>query len=46
MNDKQAVNKKITRVGDILELIEKLNKMIDLHRNQSSNNSMLAQYEK
>ncbi len=45
MKDKESVNKKITRVDDILKQIASLNKMIDLHKNQSNNKSMLAQYE-
>lgn len=40
-----SANPKIVRVSDILEQIESLNKMIDLHKSQSSNNSMLTQYE-
>ena len=35
---------KIARVADILEQIERLNNMIDLHR-QSEDNSMRTQYE-
>lgn len=39
------IDKKIIRVSDILEQIEKLNKMIDFHLNQSGEDSMRRQYE-
>ncbi len=39
------MQKQIIRVSDILEQIESLNKMIELHQKESSNNSMLSQYE-
>ncbi len=39
------LEEKIARVSDILEQISKLNEMIDFHKNQSGEKSMLKQYE-
>lgn len=39
------MKKQITRVTDILEQIDTLNQMIDWHKAQSNNVSMLTQYE-
>ena len=36
---------KIARVSDILEQIGKLNKMVDFHKNESKELSMLSQYQ-
>ena len=36
---------KIVRVSDILEQIGKLNEMVDFHKNESKELSMLKQYE-
>ena len=38
-------NPKFVRVLDILEQIDGLNQMIDWHKEQSNNASMLTQYE-
>jgi len=39
------INKQIARLSDILEQIEKLNQMIEFHRNKSGELSMMRQYE-
>ena len=39
------INDKIIRITDILEQIEGLNKMINLHKSELGNPSMLSQYE-
>ena len=36
---------KIARVSDILEQLNKLNEMVDFHRNESKELSMMRQYE-
>lgn len=43
--DQQAVDEKTARVSDILEQIERLNHMIDFHKDQSGEVSMMHQYE-
>ena len=45
MNYSQISNQKIARVTDILEQIEELNKMIELNKDDSKDNSMLSQYQ-
>jgi len=45
MNNPEIVNEKIIRVSDILEQINELNKMIELHSGDSGSSSMLSQYE-
>ena len=46
MNRDPALNEKIVRVIDILEQVEELNKMIELHKNSNpESSSMLSQYE-
>lgn len=44
MNDIQ-IDEKIARVADILEQVDKLNQMIEFHRDQSGEMSMARQYE-
>ena len=44
MNDLQ-MDEKIARVADILEQVDKLNHMIEFHRDQSGEKSMVKQYE-
>lgn len=39
------LNDKIARISDILEQIERLNEMVDFHKNKSGERSMLRQYE-
>lgn len=39
------ISEHIARVSDILEQIEKLNQMIDFHKNKSGEESMQRQYE-
>lgn len=39
------INEQIARLSDILEQIEKLNQMIEFHRNKSGELSMMRQYE-
>jgi hypothetical protein len=36
---------KVARISDIIEQIEDLNKMIELHRNNDGDASTIAQYE-
>lgn len=43
-NTSNIVNEKIVRVSDILEQIDDLNKMIDLHSKHAKNGSMHSQY--
>jgi len=38
-------DKKAARVLDILDQVKKLNKMIDLHQNQSNDDMMVNQYQ-
>lgn len=40
-----SIDNKIVRVTDILEEVNELNKMIDLHKGKLGNPSMLSQYE-
>jgi len=42
---KIQINEQIARISDILEQIEKLNQMIEFHRNESGELSMMGQYE-
>ena len=44
MNDNILLDEKLARVLDILEQVKELNKMIDLHRNQSGDDFMVNQY--
>jgi hypothetical protein len=44
MSDLQ-IDEKIARISDILEQIERLNQMVDFHKNQSGEESMMRQYE-
>lgn len=44
MSDLQ-IDEKTARVSDILEQIEHLNHMIDFHKNQSDEESIMRQYE-
>ena len=39
------VDEKTARISDILEQIEQLNQMVDFHKNQSGEESMVRQYE-
>lgn len=39
------INEQIARLSEILEQIEKLNQMIEFHRNKSGELSMMRQYE-
>ena len=43
--DQQVIDEKTARVSDILEQIERLNHMIDFHKDQSGEASMMRQYE-
>jgi hypothetical protein len=45
MDNNVLLDKSLTRVLDILEQIKELNKMIDLHKNQSQDNFMFSQYQ-
>ena len=44
MSDLQ-IDEKTARISDILEQIERLNQMVDFHKNQSGEESMMHQYE-
>ena len=44
MSDLQ-IDEKTARISDILEQIERLNQMVDFHKNQSGEESMMRQYE-
>ncbi len=39
------MNDKIVRVSDILEQIDELNRMIEVHEDSSEDSSMLSQYK-
>jgi hypothetical protein len=39
------VNDKIARISDLLEQVERLNAMVDFHKNKSGEASMMRQYE-
>ena len=39
------LNDKIARISDFLEQIERLNEMVDFHKNKSGEKSMMRQYE-
>ncbi|MEZ4884349.1 MAG: hypothetical protein R3E32_06370 [Chitinophagales bacterium] len=45
MENPQIIDEKIVRVTDILEQVDELNKMIELHKGKLGNPSMLSQYE-
>lgn len=45
MDNNVLLDKSLARVLDILEQIKELNKMIDLHKNQSQDNFMFNQYQ-
>ena len=45
MDNDALLDENLARVLDILEQIKKLNKMIDLHKNQSGDNFMVNQYQ-
>jgi len=45
MNDKVLLDKDLARVLDLLEQVKKLNKMIDLHKNESEDDFMVNQYQ-
>ena len=38
-------HEKITRISDILEQVDKLNNMVDFHKNESKELSMMRQYQ-
>ena len=44
MDEQQQIDEGIVRVTDILEQIRELNKMIDFHRAESGEKSMIKQY--
>ncbi len=44
MDNKVVLDKDLARVLDILEQVKELNKMIDLHKNQSKDDCMINQY--
>ena len=44
MSDSKSQNYNIIRVSDILEQVSELNKMIEIHKN-NSDSSILAQYQ-
>jgi hypothetical protein len=41
----QVINEKTARVADVLEQIARINQMIDFHKDQSGEESMMRQYE-
>ena len=43
--DQLAIDERTARVSDVLEQIERLNQMIDFHKDQSGETSMMRQYE-
>ena len=45
MSSSKIMNDKIVRVSDILEQIDELNKMIEIHQDSSGESSMLSQYK-
>lgn len=45
MSTSKIMNDKIVRVSDILEQIDELNRMIEMHEEDSENSSMLSQYK-
>lgn len=45
MSDEVLLDRNLARVLDILEQVKELNKMIDLHKNQSNDNFMVNQYQ-
>jgi len=45
MENKALLDKDLARVLDILEQVKELNKMIDLHKNQSGDKFMVNQYQ-
>lgn len=45
MKNKVRLDKDSARVLDILEKVKELNKMIDLHKNQSKDLFMVNQYQ-
>jgi len=45
MDNKALLDKDSARVLDILEQVKELNKMIDLHKNQSGDKFMVNQYQ-
>jgi len=45
MSVSKIMNDKIVRVSDILEQIDELNRMIEIHTNASEDDSMLSQYK-
>ena len=45
MGNTVLLDKNLARVLDILEQIKELNKMIDLHKNQSKDDFMINQYQ-
>ncbi len=40
-----VVNDKIARISDLLEQVERLNAMVDIHKNKTGEVSMMCQYE-
>lgn len=45
MSSSKIMNDKIVRVSDILEQIDELNRMIEVHGDNSEESSMLSQYK-
>ncbi len=45
MSDNVLLDKDMARVLDILEQVKSLNKMIDMHKNQSKDEFMMNQYQ-
>jgi molecular chaperone GrpE (heat shock protein) len=45
MSSSKIMNDKIVRVSDILEQIDELNRMIEIHSDDAENSSMLSQYQ-
>ena len=45
MSDSSVLDKDLARVIDLLEQIREVNKMIDLHKNESGDALMASQYE-
>ena len=45
MDEAKLIDHEMARVLDILEQVKELNRMIDMHKNQSKDDFMVRQYE-
>jgi len=45
MDEAMLIDQEMARVLDILEQVKKLNRMIEMHKNQSKDDFMARQYE-